>query len=98
MFPDSKLRRISKDEKHKPPSYWIKSGTFPVQTLNITNLLAGSDEGVNNMPSLLFGRNVLISKHDVDKIIREVRKIPNKCMYSDNTRGPQLNMGFTNFA
>ena len=55
MFPASKLRRISTDEKHKPPSYWIKSAPTLVQTLNITNLLAGSDEVVNNMQSLLFG-------------------------------------------
>ena len=98
MFPVSKLRRLSKDDKKKSPSFWIKSVSSSVQTLNISNLLTGSDEGVNNLPSLLFGRNIKVCKSVVDKLFGEVRKIPKKCMYGDDIRGPQLNMGFTNFA
>ena len=96
MFPVSKLRRLSKVDKKKSPSFWLKSVSSSVQTLNITNLLTGSKEGFDELPSLLFGIKVEVCKSVVDNLFQEVRKIPKKCMYGDDIRRPQLNMGFTN--
>ena len=97
MFPRSKLVRLSKEDKHKRPSLWIKSAAMSVLCLNVTNLLTGSEEGVMKLPSLLFGCNVKVSKNVVDELVTHVRKIPNKCLHGDVIRGPQLNMGFSNF-
>ena len=67
MFPRSKLVRLSKVDKHKRPSHWIKSASMSVLCLNVTNLLTGSEEGVRNLPSILFCCNVKISKYMVDE-------------------------------
>ena len=98
MFPRSKLVRLSKEDKLKRPSHWIKSASTSVLCLDVTNLLTGSKEGVNELPSLLYGCNMKINKDIVDELVADVQKIPKKCLHGDVIRGPQLNMGFSNFA
>ena len=98
MFPRSKLVRLSKEDKLKRPSHWIKSASMSVLCLDVTNLLTGSKEGANKLPSLLFECNIEINKYIVDELVAHVLKIPKKCLHGDAIRGPQLNMGFSNSA